>query len=50
MILNFGLWGIDGGVRYLKQYGVPQQLGDGAVTVQPSYLQYRLGVSLAISR
>ncbi len=50
MNLNFGRWGIDGGVRYLKQYGVPQQLGDGAVTVQPSYLQYRLGVSLAISR
>ena len=50
MNLNFGRWGIDGGVRYLKQYGVPQQLGDGAVTIQPSYLQYRLGVSLAISR
>ncbi|MEQ1833127.1 MAG: hypothetical protein ABL977_08720 [Candidatus Eisenbacteria bacterium] len=46
--LNFGRWGIDGGVRYLKQYGVPQQLGDGAVTVQPSYLQYRVGVSFAI--
>ena len=50
MNLDFGRWGIDGGVRYLKQYGVPQQLGDGAVTIQPSYLQYRLGVSLAISR
>lgn len=44
--LNFGRWGLDGGVRYLKQYGVPQQLGDGAVTIQPSYLQYRLGVSI----
>lgn len=48
--LNFGRWGVDGGVRFLKQYGVPQQLGDGAVTVQPSYLEYRLGVSLAIPR
>ena len=48
--LNFGRWGIDGGVRFLKQYGVPQQLGDGAVTIQPSYVQYRLGVSLAIPR
>jgi hypothetical protein len=47
--LNFGRWGIDGGVRYAKQYGVPQQLGDGAVTIQPSYLQYRLGVSFAIA-
>ncbi len=46
--LNFGRWGLDGGVRYLKQYGVPQQLGDGAVTIQPSYLQYRVGVSFAI--
>ena len=48
--LNFGHWGLDGGVRFLKQYGVPQQLGDGAVTIQPSYLQYRLGVSIAIPR
>lgn len=44
--LNFGRWGLDGGVRFLKQYGVPQQLGDGAVTVQPAYLQWRLGVSI----
>src|SRR5258707_31651 len=41
--LNFGRWGLDGGVRFLQQYGVPQQLGAGAVTIQPSYLQYRLG-------
>jgi len=45
---NFGRWGVDGGARFLKQYGVPQQLGDGAVTIQPSYVQYRLGVSFAI--
>jgi len=50
MNLNFGAWGVDGGVRFLKQYGVPQQLGDGAVTVQPAYHQYRLGVSLKIQR
>lgn len=48
--LNFGRWGLDGGVRFLKQYGVPQQLGDGAVTIQPAYLQYRAGVSIAIPR
>ena len=48
--LNFGRWGIDGGVRFLKQYGVPQQLGDGAVTIQPSYVQYRMGVSLTNPR
>lgn len=48
--LNFGRWGLDGGVRFLKQYGVPQQLGDGAVTVQPAYLQYRVGVSFSGQR
>ena len=46
--LNLGKGGIDGGVRFLKQYGVPQQLGEGAVTIQPSYLQYRLGITLII--
>ena len=46
--LNFGRWGIDGGVRFLKQYGLPQQLGTGAVTVHPAYLQTRLGVSFPI--
>lgn len=46
--LNLGSWGIDGGVRFLKQYGVPQQLGDGAVTIHPAYLQYRLAVSMPI--
>lgn len=48
--LNFGTFGVDGGVRFLKQYGVPQQLGDGAVTVQPSYIEYRIGVSLNVPR
>lgn len=46
--LNFGRWGIDGGVRFLKQYGVPAQLGTGSVTVHPAYLQMRLGLSLPI--
>ena len=48
VLSNFGRWGIDGGVRFLQQYGVPQQLGFGAVTIQPSYFQYRLGVSVPI--
>ena len=47
--LNFGKWGIDGGIRFVKQYGVPQQLGAGAVTIQPSYFQYRLGLSIPIA-
>jgi hypothetical protein len=48
--LNFGRWGIDGGVRFLKQYGVPQQLGDGAVTIEPAYIQTRLGATLVLDR
>ena len=46
--LNFGRWGIDGSMRFLKQYGVPVQLGTGSVTVHPAYIQYRLGLTLAI--
>jgi opacity protein-like surface antigen len=48
MHFNFSNLGIDTGVRFLKQYGVPQQLGEGAVTIQPSYIQYRLGLSILI--
>lgn len=48
--LNFGRWGIDGGLRFLKQYGVPQQLGAGAVSIQPSYFQFRLGVSIPMRK
>lgn len=45
--LNFrDRWGIDIGVRYLHAYGVPQQAGDGAVTIEPGYLQYRVGIVL----
>src|SRR5262245_8542803 len=48
--LNFGKWGLDGGLRFLKQYGLPQQLGAGSVTIQPSYFQYRLGVSIPFGK
>ena len=42
--LNFGdRWGIDAGARWLHSYGVPQQLGDGAVTIEPGYLQAKVG-------
>lgn len=36
-------WGIDVGVRWLHAYGVPQQLGAGAVTIEPGYLQVKVG-------
>ncbi len=39
---------LDGGVRWLHAYGVPQQLGAGAVTIQPSYLQYKVGVAIPL--
>jgi len=43
--LNFGdRWGIDVGARWLHAYGVPQQLGDGAVTIEPGYVQLKVGV------
>ena len=35
---------LDLGVRYLHSYAVPQQLGQGAVTIQPGYVQYRVGL------
>lgn len=37
---------VDGGVRYVKSFSLPQQLGDGAVTVYPQYFQIYLGVGL----
>jgi opacity protein-like surface antigen len=45
--LNFSdRWGLDFGARWLHAYGLPQQLGDGAVTIQPGYLQVKLGVGI----
>lgn len=38
---------IDANVRYLESFGVPQQLGLGAVTIQPQYFQYSLGIGLS---
>jgi opacity protein-like surface antigen len=43
--LNFhDRFSLDFGVRYLHSYGVPQQLGHGAVTIHPSNTQYRIGI------
>jgi opacity protein-like surface antigen len=39
-------WSIDIGARWLHSYGVPQQLGAGAVTVEPGYVQYKLGLGV----
>jgi opacity protein-like surface antigen len=37
---------VDGGVRYLKSFSVPQQLGEGSVKVHPQYFQIYLGVAV----
>lgn len=38
---------VDVGVRYLKSFNVPQQLGTGAVTVYPQYFQFYIGVGMS---
>lgn len=35
---------VETGVRFLKSFNVPQQLGDGSVEIQPGYIQYYVGV------
>lgn len=44
--LNFGLWFVEGGTRFTKSFNVPQQLGDGAVTIHPGYVQIYVGLGL----
>ena len=36
------------GLRHLQSLNVPQALGEGAVSVSPSYFQYYLGVGLSL--
>jgi hypothetical protein len=38
---------IDAGVKYLKSFSVPQQLGEGALTIYPQYFQVYLGVGIS---
>jgi hypothetical protein len=42
--LNLGKWFVEGGTRFSKSFNVPQQLGDGALTIHPGYVQIYLGV------
>ncbi len=45
--LNFSnKFSIDGGVKYLHSFGVPQQLGEGSVKIFPRYTQIYLGVGI----
>ena len=38
---------IDVGIRYVKSFSVPQQLGEGSVKIHPQYFQVYLGIGLA---
>jgi len=42
--LNFGDWFLTGGARFTRSFNVPQQLGGGAVSIQPGYVQIYVGV------
>jgi len=35
---------LDGGIRYLKTFSVPQQLGEGSEKIHPQYFQIYLGI------
>lgn len=35
---------LDGGVKYLKSFSVPEQLGEGSVRIHPQYFQIYLGI------
>jgi len=40
---------IDGGIRYVKSFSVPQQLGEGSEKIHPQYFQVYLGIGLGLS-
>jgi len=44
--MNFSRFGVTGGVRYLRQFGTPRQLGNSTVRIEPAYMQYRIGVTV----
>ena len=48
--LNFSNeFAIDGGIRYVKSFSVPQQLGEGSEKIYPQYFQVYLGIGLGLS-
>ncbi len=49
--LNFSnKWNIDGGVRYIKGFSLPQQLGEDSEKVHPEYFQIYLGVGISFRK
>jgi len=47
--LNMGKFSTDGGVRFIKSFNVPQQLGPGSVSINPGYFQIWVGVAVNLS-
>jgi hypothetical protein len=46
--LNFwNKWNLDGGVRYLKSFSLPQQLGEGSEKIHPEYFQIYIGIGIS---
>ena len=46
--MNFhNTWNLDFGVRYVKSFGLVQQLGTGMVKVPPEYFQITIGAGLS---
>ena len=38
---------LDGGVRYVKSFSLPQQLGEGSEKIHPQYFQTYLGIGIS---
>lgn len=38
---------LDGGVRYLKTFSLPQQLGENSVRIHPQYFQVYIGIGMS---
>lgn len=49
--LNFSNeFAADIGIRYLKSFSLPQQLGEGAITIYPQYFQVYLGIGISFDK
>jgi opacity protein-like surface antigen len=46
--VNFQSVSVDGGVRYVKSFSVPAQLGAGSERIYPNYFQIYIGVGIPI--
>ncbi len=47
--LNFQVLSADVGVRYVKSFSVPEQLGEGSEHIYPNYFQIYIGIGVPIT-